>query len=213
MEYISDACLICDGIKFYKDSQGYWLSENINRKVPKRLHVYMWEKHNGKVPKGYHIHHKDFNKDNNNISNLEIMDSFCHISLHANMQDKEKLRQNMIENVIPAAAEWHGSEEGIEWHKEHYKKYKHLLHKREYITCLECGKRVKKVANRRNKFCSNNCKSNYRRKSGVDDITVSCEHCGKTFMTNKYSSARFCSKECREIVRNENSKNRERQAI
>lgn len=48
----------------------------------KDLHVAVWEKANGPVPKGYVIHHIDFNKDNNDISNLQCMTNSEHGKLH-----------------------------------------------------------------------------------------------------------------------------------
>ena len=40
------------------------------------LHHLIWEKHYGKrVPKGYHVHHKDENKSNNCVANLEWCDT------------------------------------------------------------------------------------------------------------------------------------------
>ena len=62
---------IVDGYKFRKDQKtGYYLSNNINgRRL--RLHRYIYEKYNGEIPKGYDIHHKDHNKKNNTLENLD----------------------------------------------------------------------------------------------------------------------------------------------
>lgn len=47
------------------------------------LHRYIWEHHNGcKIPEGYVIHHKDHNKENNDISNLILMSLSEHTSYH-----------------------------------------------------------------------------------------------------------------------------------
>ena len=37
------------------------------------------------------------------------------------------------------------------------------------------------------KFCSNNCKSKYRRMEGTDNVEAECVVCGKKFVKNKYS--------------------------
>ena len=48
----------------------------------KRLHRLIYEKHYGKIPEGYHIHHIDGDKLNNEISNLECLTASEHVSLH-----------------------------------------------------------------------------------------------------------------------------------
>jgi hypothetical protein len=65
-------------------SHGYlFFYEAINKK--KHLHIYFWEQANGKHPgKGWHIHHKDENKFNNEISNLELLKLGEHVSKHKN---------------------------------------------------------------------------------------------------------------------------------
>jgi len=51
---------------------GYcYFSTAKNRK--RLVHRVVWEKHFGKIPKGYEIHHKNGNKQDNEIENLEIL--------------------------------------------------------------------------------------------------------------------------------------------
>jgi len=52
---------------------------------PKKTMMYhrlVWSKYNGKIPEGYHIHHIDGNKLNNDISNLQLISSSEHSKLH-----------------------------------------------------------------------------------------------------------------------------------
>lgn len=63
-------CRIIDGRKFTPRPEGYWRATLGDRK---QLHIYIWEKHNGKMPKGHGIHHKDLDRSNNRISNLECL--------------------------------------------------------------------------------------------------------------------------------------------
>lgn len=45
-------------------------------------HVHEWEKVNGPIPAGFDIHHKDFDKQNNDIGNLELVSPMAHKRLH-----------------------------------------------------------------------------------------------------------------------------------
>ena len=70
------------------------------------------------------------------------------------------------------------------------------------IKCKVCGT----IAIRRHNslFCSDACKSKWRREVGIDDITVTCHACGKEFKKNKHSVNQsrkknkllFCSHSC-----------------
>jgi hypothetical protein len=45
-------------------------------------HRRIWEKHYGQIEKGYVIHHKDFDKKNNSIENLECLTKKEHGEKH-----------------------------------------------------------------------------------------------------------------------------------
>lgn len=47
-----------------------------------REHRFVWEEDNGPVPVGHHIHHKDENKSNNSLSNLELLTHAEHNRRH-----------------------------------------------------------------------------------------------------------------------------------
>lgn len=163
IEYIENTNLaICDGFKFRKDKKtGYWLCSTNH----KRLHVYIYEKYYGDIPKGYEIHHKDHNKDNNNIENLMLVSRKEHIEIHKKEQSKEtkeKKRLNLKLNARPKASEWHKLNEGRNWHKEHYEKMKDKLHKHYIFNCLQCGVEFESTQIK-SKYCSNKCKSKYYR--------------------------------------------------
>lgn len=202
VEYSSDGKVAYyDGYKFRKDPRtGYFLS---TKRVPEfgrriRLHVYVWTKERGPVPQGYQIHHIDENKDHNDIGNLALLSPSEHMrwhNTHLSTERQEQRRKNILEKGIPAAAEWHKSEAGHEWHLEHYEQTKDKLHQRVKGKCEVCGKEF--IGTPHQRFCSNNCKSAYRRKSGVDDVKRICVVCGKEFNANRYSTKKTCSEACR----------------
>lgn len=59
---------------------GYYGRTNKERSL---LHRDMWEHHNGPIPNGWDVHHKDANKGNNVIENLECLPKADHTRLHA----------------------------------------------------------------------------------------------------------------------------------
>lgn len=198
IEYFENKDLaVFDGKKFRLDKKtGYYLKSTPPRA---RLHRYVWEYYNGKIEDGFHIHHKDEDKSNNELSNLEMIQSEKHLSYHGQInavRNHDKLRDNIIKYAIPKAKEWHSSEEGRNWHSMHQKETIASIQEKEY-TCQECNIKFYKKPFGKSKFCSNKCKSMNRRKSGIDNDIFKCIICGSEFSTNKYSQAKYCSDECR----------------
>jgi hypothetical protein len=194
IKYENDYAYV-DGYKFKKNTRdNYYLSSNNIGNRRKYLHIYIWEKHNGEIPKGYDIHHIDHNKDNNEISNLKMILKREHSLLHSKElteEQKAKKIKNFNEKARPKAIEWHKSKKAEKFHKEQYKISLGKM-KPQKITCENCGKDYYSICNGRNKFCSNKCKSAYRRKIGVDNIEKKCIKCGEKFEVNKYSKREQC---------------------
>ena len=185
-------------IKFTLDERsGYYQNSTIH----KSLHRFVWEENNGVIPKGYEIHHIDFNKSNNNISNLIMLSKKEHLEIHSKSltDEQRQFRRNNMNNVVrPKAIEWHKSKEGLEWHKKHYQECLKESKPKMKKICIFCGSEFIGYSN--SNYCSNKCKSAQRRKSGKDKITVKCIICGNDFRTNKYRPAKTCSKSCANIM-------------
>ena len=196
---------IFGGISFRRDKRtGYYLAGSAREGGRrKRLHVYVWEYHNGAIPEGYHVHHIDHDKSNNEIENLQLLSKEDHLKHHArNMSEetKEKLRKHLIENAVPKSKAWHASKEGKQWHSENSKAIWKDRKPKTY-ECTNCGKEyetLNRYAESSNHFCCNNCKSAYRRKMGYDNVKRECDICGAEFITNKYSKRKRCD-ECKHI--------------
>ena len=189
--------IILDGYKFTKTGNKKY---HYNSTLRKYLHQYIWEKENGSIPKGYEIHHIDQNTDNNSIENLCLLSIKEHQEIHKelswNEERRERARNNLNKKARPKAKEWHRSEKGKEWHKKHYERMKDKLFIEKEFECEYCKKKYKAINNNTNRFCSNKCKSAWRRKSGIDDVEKVCEICGSKFKTNKYSKTKTCSRSC-----------------
>ena len=70
-----------EGFKIKLDAKGYPFFY-ANRKLI-YLHILIWERANGKIPPNCDIHHKDGNKLNYSLDNLELLSKSDHKRLHA----------------------------------------------------------------------------------------------------------------------------------
>lgn len=129
--------LVKDGkvIQFSKNyKHGYWVNNTYNL----RLHREKLRLHLGltiEQMKDLDVHHIDRNKDNNDISNLQLLTKAEHTKLHALEDGKE-----LFENKIP--------------------KPKYIVK-----ICEQCGEEYKSSINiaHRQRFCSQKCQMRYRR--------------------------------------------------
>jgi hypothetical protein len=161
------------------------------------MHWDVWEYSNETRKKGYHIHHIDENPNNNSIDNLEEIEASKHLSDHAKAmhRDNPEWSADFRAKGIEAAKEWHKSNDGKKWHSEHA--IKNNFGKQTYGTkdCKQCSKEFER-GNVNAKFCSNKCKSQWRRLQGVDNEQRECTYCSKEFTANKYEKKQCCSKSC-----------------
>lgn len=138
-----------------------WPSDRYFSKGGSRLHRDVWSAAFGPIPSGCHIHHRDGNVANNNIENLECIEPKEHwaIERKANSVHKESKISDAARN---AAAQWHKSPEGREWHKRHAERSQSWTKwKREPRQCLHCKVEflalVRKSGNSQ-VYCGQNCK-------------------------------------------------------
>ena len=117
------------------------------------LHRAVWEFYNGEIPKGYVVHHKDENKANNNISNLQLMTKIEHKKLHNEIRKPEKYICEYC---------------GKEFERKHKgKPNRFCSHKcsckwayennHEIRICKECGKPFDTYKYSKTKYCSKEC--------------------------------------------------------
>lgn len=199
-----------DGKTFtkYVGNEYYWWKVTKDQGKYKRgksvsIHRYVWEFYNGDIPEGFQIHHKDHNRANNALENLELVETTEHCRYHTKKRMKENPEAfaKFHKAGIAAAPEWHRSDVGRAWHREHAKETARTIASHgEKKECTWCGKEFIGLSSHTKKgFCSASCQGMARKKSGVDDIEKICPICNNTFKTNKYQPSKTCSKECGSI--------------
>jgi hypothetical protein len=182
------------------NNKKYWLypgAKYFIRASSKAMHRDIWEFYNGKRPIGFHVHHKDCNPWNNNINNLELKEGKTHSREHAKKRflENPEWAKSFYTKGNKAANIWHGSEEGIQWHKEQAARFNFGKATYGEMKCQICNTVfIKKNIN--TKFCSGTCKNKWRLLSGVDNISRTCKNCGNIFTVNKYCRTLCCSPIC-----------------
>jgi len=184
------------GKKFYEDKKtGYWISTT----CPKiRAHVWVWKYHHNLVPKGWHVHHRDGNKSNNHIENLTIMSVSDHVKHHFSEDENRKIKaREWCEKIRPQTKAWHASPEGKAWHKLHAIKSNFGYGEFIKYNCQQCSQEYQSrlKGEGTTKFCSNNCKSAWRRANKLDDVLKKCPICYKEFLINRYRKTLTCSRQ------------------
>jgi hypothetical protein len=128
------------------------------------LHREIWIFHNGAVPDGWHIHHKDGDWNNNDISNLEAVSPVSHAARHgveSYIRNTSPAHLAHLERIRGLAKEWHRSKEGRAWHRQNIKNQTVRgvpYSKAAYFdrACCICGKAF--VSNNKNRvYCGNAC--------------------------------------------------------
>ena len=85
-----------NGRKYTERSNGYYLSTTKPRTL---MHRDVWEHQNGKIPNEHDIHHKDHNKANNDINNLELLSKQEHARKYSSGHNQ----------YTPKEDKWHGT--------------------------------------------------------------------------------------------------------
>lgn len=151
--------------KFYlHKASGYWISCDYSKERPRiRAHQWIWINHHGPIPKGYHLHHKNEDKSDNRIENLELIEASRHFKHHYYKDPSRAVHsKESIDKIRPLTKKWHASEEGKAWHAAHG--IITWLNREPFkIKCQICSKEVE-TKTFHQKFCHPNCKAKALRK-------------------------------------------------
>ena len=79
--------ILFNGDIYYRNPKTGYYEASYNHKTKKhichRLHREMYKFYTGQeIPQGYHVHHKDGNKDNNTMENFELLSNSEHSRRH-----------------------------------------------------------------------------------------------------------------------------------
>lgn len=135
------------GLQYFRRSEKKYFSRGINKRTESRrqaaLHRAVWEAHHGQIPEGkkWHVHHKDGDRGNNVISNLELVTAKEHAAHHWSEERSARFKENLALKARPAASLWHGSEAGRAWHREHANEVaaKVYAERTVELSCAVCG--------------------------------------------------------------------------
>ena len=168
--------IVADGRKWSVSYNGYYV-DTVTKEL---LHRYIYEKAHGEIPEGYIIHHKDHNRLNNSLDNLEMMSQSEHVKLHAKDPEwSETVKKNREKARV----------------SDNLNRYKYS---EEYKQ--QRSENAKKASDASN--LSVNTKR-YREEGGLAraqelanaKVECTCRMCGKKYMAKKNS--RVCSLECK----------------
>jgi hypothetical protein len=184
---------------FFRWNNFYYVSARTPLNPCSTLHRYVWMFYNGPIPEKHHVHHVDGNRRNNHISNLRCVLGSQHQSEHMlrpeSWAQSERCKQ-VLRSLNAKATEWHRSEEGREWHRNHAQKSLPACTGKKYKKICKCCSKefFGEVAHQL--FCSNACKTKNRVIYRKDFIYRACCVCTTLFFCNKYALKKTCSKKC-----------------
>lgn len=142
------------GRRYYKRpvGVGYYRSDPKLRDCD-YMHRDVWRHYKGKIPKGFHVHHKDGNPANNDISNLKLMHASEH-AVHHTVGFTPQAWRKGVEAARTAPRDWKKAGYSV-W--ENRKKSPYI--------CVFCDKRFwSRVIHRKPLFCGQNCQKKFRRR-------------------------------------------------
>lgn len=160
-----------NGVKYKKNERGYYVTKSLPRR---KMHRDVWEFYKGPIPEGYVVHHKDEDKGNNEISNLQCISASLHAKLHSAFKTKNPKAQ---------------------YTKPKYTKLVGAVYDKEN-TCAICEQKFKICKyTKTQKYCSRTCAN--KAKHDKYKIEHTCAVCRSVFLGRNWVVRKTCSAECR----------------
>lgn len=185
IEVVDEKHVKFSGVTYRKDKYDnrYYAKASLNRDI--------WRYYYGEIPNGVEVHHKDFNKDNNDIGNFQLLTKDEHSKIHHNANLKK------IQCII-CGKEFEGgnffnnacycSDECREIGRKNQAWRKNLI---TYI-CEYCDKEFKALKYNNYKYCSKECLNKSKERHEIKN----CAYCGKFFEARIRDKRQYCSADC-----------------
>lgn len=181
--------IVYKGRNYVMNKYGHYVTSVTKNHVVTRHYIHrdIWEDNFGPIPEGYHVHHKDGDRLNNVIENLECVSIKEHSERH------------------PGFAEWTRRDDV---RKSHSKMMRRILDETPIRTqtCEICGKEFtyRQANGVPAKVCSNQCRGKKNRMTYTK--TFVCAYCGKEFTRFIGHKRTFCSISCALFYRHRGTK-------
>lgn len=160
VEIIDDTHQKFDGVNYHSDKYGHYIYTS-------KLHKAVYQYYLGEIPEGLVVHHKDWDKDNNDVSNLVLLTPSEHSIIHkqappANSPNLLHRKCVVCDNAFVTA----NSRRKVCSHScamklNHAHKRKNAENKMRI--CKKCGKIFPALESKNGCFCSYACSSYYNR--------------------------------------------------
>jgi len=179
-----------NGVIYKRNSGGHYLNFNL-------IHRDIWIYYNGEIPTDdtYEIHHKNENKADNDISNLQLLTKSEHHKLHILNSPQRKMvcevcgeifYSNSIKRTVRCCSK--KCTQRLRYVKKH-----------EIRNCAFCGKEFWVYKNSKTNCCSQSCAKKLHHQTTPKTEKI-CSICGNKFYT-EVGNKLYCSKNCARIAR------------
>lgn len=188
------------GRVYHKKGEKYYVSAD------KALHRVVWAYYYGKIPKGYDIHHRDLDKDNNDISNLQMLTNSEHRKLHNSMSPLKEYACEVCGKIFYSA----NTRKRARFCSKKCMAVSYVYPEDsfELRQCAVCGKSFRALKNGNQRFCSRSCSAkNSAQAVKKYPLEKTCPICGKKFFVTAENSLKvYCSLSCAAKSRERNKK-------
>ena len=171
------------GLRWRQRADGYLVhdAKRGGRRVRQFLHRRVYSDHHGPIPEGFDIHHRDEDKANNDIGNLEMLSHSEHLRRHAIKSDLGRRHTAAAQASLLA---YRASERDV----------------RDF-TCMECGRGFRsRVYRSAPRFCSAACQDRRRDREFAASAPRSCKQCGTLFTPHRRGGY-WCPGPCERVYR------------